>query len=80
MNPKRTVLRRLARAAIRYGLVPEDIGPPSTFKDDPYMEHYLQFMGGWEPPAVYGCTQRHRDRARKAWARVFAATKQGAPK
>ena len=80
MRGKPTILQKLARAAGRYGLVPEDIGPASTFTDDRYMADYLRFMAGWKPPSAYGCTQRHRDRARKAWAKLFAEMKQGASK
>ena len=58
--------------------MPEDIGPVDTFTDEEYMSGYLRFMGGWKPPSAYGCTQRHRNRARKAWAKVFAEMKQGA--
>ena len=51
-----------------------------TFTDEVYLAEYLRFMGGWKPPSAYGCTQRHRDRARKAWAKAFAEMKQGAAK
>jgi hypothetical protein len=68
----------LARAAIRYGLVPEDIGPVSTFADEEYLANYLRFISRWKPPSAYGCTQGHRERARKAWAKMFAAMKRGA--
>jgi hypothetical protein len=80
MKRKPTILEQLRRACIRYGLVPEDIGPASTFADDQYMADYLRFMSGWEPPSAYGCTQRHRDRARKAWAKLFAEMKRGESK
>jgi hypothetical protein len=75
-----TILQKLAREAIRWGLVPEDIGPVSAFADKEYLGEYLKFMGGWEPPNAYGCTRQHRDRARKAWAKVFAEMKRGESK
>jgi hypothetical protein len=34
MKVKPTILDELRRASVRYGLVPEDIGPASTFADD----------------------------------------------
>ena len=75
-----TVLKKLARQAIRYGLKPEDIGPPSTFIDDEYMWCYIQHLKGLEAPASFGVSDVHRDRARKAWAKVVAEMKQGAAK
>jgi hypothetical protein len=80
MKGKPTILGELRRACIRYGLVPEDIGPVDTFTDEVYMAEYLRFMGGWKPPSAHGCTQRHRDRARKAWAKLFAEMKRGESK
>jgi hypothetical protein len=50
-----TILQRLARKAIRYGVRPEDIGSVSTFIDEAYMELYLKHtMARWRAPAVYG--------------------------
>ncbi len=57
------VLRRLARAAVRYGIKPEDIGPISTFTDEDYMSKYLDNMRRWESPSFYGCTAKYRERA-----------------
>ena len=75
-----TVLKELARQAIRYGLKPEDIGPVSTFTDLEYMRCYIGHLRGFEAPASFGVSAIHRDRARKAWAKVFAEMKQGAAK
>ena len=75
-----TILKELARQAIRYGLKPEDIGPPSTFTDLEYMKAYIRHIQGFGVPASYGVAAIHRDRARKAWAKVFAEMKQGAAK
>ena len=75
-----TVLKELARHATRYGLKPEDIGPVSTFTDDEYMRCYIGHLRGFEAPASYGVSAIHRDRARKAWAKLFAEIKQGATK
>jgi hypothetical protein len=75
-----TVLKELARLAIRYGLKPEDIGPPSTFTDLEYMKGYIRHIRGFGAPASYGVSAVHRERARKAWAKVFAEIKQGAAK
>jgi hypothetical protein len=61
-------------------LVPEDIGPVDTFTDLEFMLGYRRFISRWEPPSVYGCTQRHRDRARQAWAKLCADMEQGASK
>jgi hypothetical protein len=66
------VLRRLARAAVRYGVKPEDIGPISTFTDDDYMAKHLDNMQRWERPSFYGCTAKHRLRARHEWDKVLA--------
>jgi hypothetical protein len=74
------ILKELARQAIRYGLKPEDIGPISTFTDLKYMRGYIGHLRGLEAPASYGVSDAHRDRARKAWAKVFAEMKQGAAK
>ena len=71
MKRQLSVFEQLRRACTRYGLVPEDIGPVNTFTDEEYMSGYLWLISRWEPPSAYGCTQRHRDRARKAWAKVF---------
>ena len=75
-----TVLKELARQAIRFGLKPEDIGPVSLFTDLEYMRCYIQHLKGLESPASFGVTAIHRARARKAWAKVFAEMKQGAAK
>jgi hypothetical protein len=75
-----TILEKLAKQAIRYGLKPEDIGPISTFTDDEYMRCYIGHLRGFEAPASFGISAVHRDRARKAWANVFAEMKQGAAK
>ena len=75
-----TVLKELAKQAIRYGLKPEDIGPISTFTDFEYMKCYIGHLKGLEAPASFGISAVHRDRARKAWAKVFAEMKQGAAK
>ena len=75
-----TILKELARQATRYGLKPEDIGPVSTFTDDQYMRCYIGHLQGFEAPASYGVSDVHRDRARKAWAKVFNEIKQGAAK
>jgi hypothetical protein len=75
-----TVLKELARQAIRFGLKPEDIGPVSTFTDLEYMRCYIGHLRGFEAPASFGVSNVHRDRARKAWAKVFAEMKQGAAK
>ena len=75
-----TVLNDLARQAIRYGLKPEDIGPVSTFTDLEYMRCYIGHLKGLEAPASFGVSAIHRERARKAWAKVFAEMKQGAAK
>ena len=74
------ILKELARQAIRYGLKPEEIGPASTFTDEQYMKGYIGHIRGFESPASYGVSDIHRDRARKAWAKVFAEMKQGAAK
>ena len=66
------VLRRLARAAARYGLKPEDIGPLSIFRDEDYMLKYLNNMRRWESPSFYGCTAKHREHARRAWDKVIS--------
>ena len=75
-----TVFKELARQAIRYGLKPEDIGPVSTFTDLEYMRCYIGHLKDLEAPASFGVSNVHRDRARKAWAKVFAEMKQGAAK
>jgi hypothetical protein len=75
-----TVLKELARQAIRYGLKPEDIGPVSTFTDLEYMRCYIGHLKGFDAPASFGVSDIHRARARKAWAKVFAEMKQGAAK
>ena len=66
-----TVLRELARQAIRYGLKPEDIGPVSIFRDDQYMKGYIRHIRGFEAPASYGVSAVHRERAQRAWRKVI---------
>ncbi len=67
-----TVLQRLARKAIRYGVRPEDIGPVSTFSDEEYMELYLKHtMGRWRAPSVYGVGPDDQERARLAWDKLI---------
>jgi hypothetical protein len=66
------MLRRLARAAVRYGLKPEDIGPISTFTNEDYMVKYLDNMKRWNTPSFYGCTAKHQERARRAWDKMIA--------
>jgi hypothetical protein len=63
-----TVLQKLARKAIRFGVRPEEIGPVSTtFSDEKYMAGYLRhIMGRWKSPAAYGVQQKDRHRARRA--------------
>ena len=73
-----TVLKELAKQAIRYGLKPEDVGPPSTFTDLEYMRCYIGHIRGFEAPASYGVSAVHRERARKAWAKVLVEMKKGA--
>jgi hypothetical protein len=75
-----TVLKELARQAIRYGLKPEDIGPVSLFTDLEYKRCYVGHLRGLEAPASFGVSAIHRERARKAWAKVFAEMKHGAAK
>ena len=67
-----TVLQKLARKAIRFGVRPEEIAPVSTFTDDQYMVDYLRhIMGRWKAPAAYGVQQKDRDRAKRAWDRLM---------
>jgi hypothetical protein len=66
-----TVLKELARQAIRYGLKPEDIGPVSTFTDDEYMRCYIGHLRGFEAPASFGVSDIHRERAQRAWRKVI---------
>jgi len=65
------ILKRLSRHAIRYGLKPEEIGQVATFTDE-YMAQYLAHMQGWEAPSFYGCTPKHRERARRVWDALIA--------
>lgn len=68
-----TILQRLARKAMRYGVGPEDIGPISTFTDEEYMALYLRHtMGRWRPPAVHGVRPKGQERARRAWDKLIA--------
>src|ERR1035437_4364696 len=66
-----TVLKELAKQAIRYALKPEDVGPPSTFTDEEYMRCYIGHLRGLESPATFGVSAIHRARARRAWAKVY---------
>ena len=67
-----TVLQKLARKAIRFGVRPEEIGPVSTFIDEKYMADYLRhIMGRWKAPAAYGVQQKDRDRARRDWDKLM---------
>ena len=66
-----TVLKELAKEAIRYGLKPEDIGPVSTFTDDEYMRCYIGHLRGLEAPASFGISAVHRERAQRAWRKVI---------
>ena len=70
-----TVLKELARQAIRYGLKPEDIGPISTFTDDEYMRCYIGHLRGFEAPASFGVSDVHRDRARREWRKLITAVR-----
>ena len=67
-----TTLEKLAKECTLYGLVPEDVGPPSAFTDEEFMRGYIGHIQGFEAPAYYGCTKRHRDRAQKAWSKMIA--------
>jgi hypothetical protein len=75
-----TVLKKLARQAIRYGLKPEDIGPISTFTDLEYMRCYIGHLRGLESPASFGVSDVHRDRARRAWRKVIAKVRKNEDK
>ena len=67
-----TVLQKLARKAIRFGVRPEEIGPVSTFIDEKYMADYLRhIMGRWKSPAAYGVQPKHQECARRAWDRLM---------
>ena len=66
-----TVLKELAKEAIRYGLKPEDIGPVSTFTDDEYMRCYIGHLRGFEAPASFGVSDIHRTRARREWHKLI---------
>ena len=66
-----TVLKELARQAIRYGLKPEDVGPPSTFTDLEYMKGYIGHIRSFKPPASYGVSAVHRERAQRAWRKMI---------
>ena len=67
-----TVLQKLARKAIRFGVRPEEIGPVWTFIDEKYMAGYLRhIMGRWKSPAAYGVQQKDRDRARRDWDKLM---------
>src|ERR1039457_6387437 len=66
-----SIFEQLRRACTRYGLVPEDIGPISTFTDDEYMRCYIGHLRGFEAPASYGVSAVHRERAQRAWRKVI---------
>ena len=66
-----TVLKELAKQAIRYGLKPEDIGPISSFADLEFMRGYIGHIQGFDVPASYGVSAVHRDRAQRAWRKVI---------
>jgi hypothetical protein len=66
-----SMLRKLSRAAIRYGVQPEHIGPISVFVDDDYLAEYLTFMKRWKAPSTYGCTAKHREKARREWDKLI---------
>jgi hypothetical protein len=54
---------------------PETIGPetPETFADEEFMAGYLNFMRRkFESPETYGCTERDREKAAKAWDKLAA--------
>ena len=80
MKRQLSIFEQLRRACTRYGLVPEDVGPPSTFTDEEYMKGYIGHIRSFKPPASYGVSAVHRERAQRAWAKVFAEMKQGAAK
>src|SRR5450756_3023588 len=65
------ILQELAKQAIRYGLKPEDIGPPSTFTDLEYMKAYIGHIRSFAAPASYGVSAVHRERAQRAWRKVI---------
>ena len=65
------ILQELARQAIRYGLKPEDVGPPSTFTDLEYMKGYIRHIRGFEAPASFGVSDIHRTRARREWHKLI---------
>jgi hypothetical protein len=68
-----TILQRLARKAIRYGVRPEEIGPHSAFKDEAYLSLYLtRTMRRWRAPAAYGVQPKQQERARRAWDKLIA--------
>jgi len=68
-----TILQRLAKKAIRYGVQPEDIGPVSALIDAEYTELYLKHtMGRWRSPAAYGVQPKDQERARRAWDKLIA--------
>ena len=77
MKRQLSTFEQLRRACIRYGMEPETIGPENaeTFTDEDLMSGYLRLMSKWEPPSAYGCTQKHRERARKLWTRLASNLK-----
>ena len=70
-----TVLQKLVKRSIRYGLGPEALGPVegpnSILADEPYLAEWLRFMRGWKLPATYGCTARDRERACREWDQLL---------
>jgi hypothetical protein len=67
-----TILQKLARKAIRYGIRPEDVGPVSIFADEKYLADYMKhIMGRWKAPAVYGVQSKHQERAKRAWDKLM---------
>jgi hypothetical protein len=70
-----TVSRELARQAIRYGLKPEDIGSDSVFAGLEFMRGYIRHIQGFDAPAFYGVSEKHRDRARRAWRKLITKVK-----
>ena len=71
MKRQLSMFEQLRRACTRYGLVPEDIGPPSTFTDLEYMRCYIGHLRGFEAPASFGVSDIHRTRARREWHKLI---------
>lgn len=68
-----TTLEELAAEAIRYGMVPSDVGNMCALLDQEFIGQYLRTMqNNWTSPENLGkCTEKHRRRATKAWAKVI---------